>query len=193
VKAPRVGRVKTRLAAAIGARQACAAYRLLTRTLLGHLSELAEVELRYTPDEAAPEIEPWRRAGWQSQPQGCGDLGTRLQRAFADAFQNSAERVAIIGSDCPEVTAQDIDAAWSALKTFDVALGPARDGGYWLIGLRQPQPELFDGLAWSTSAVLPQTLQRAHAAGLSVHLLRKLADVDCESDWREFRARSSHR
>src|SRR5437870_9531693 len=106
VKAPRVGWVKTRLAASMGASQACAVYRLLTRTLLGHLSELRAVELRYTPDEAAAEIEPWRRAGWQSQPQGCGDLGTRLQRAFADAFQDNTARVAIIGSDCPEVTAQ---------------------------------------------------------------------------------------
>jgi len=69
-----------------------------------------------------------------------------------------------------------------------VVLGPAKDGGYWLIGLRALQPALFEGIAWSTSSVLSETLDRSRAAGLCVQLLRELSDVDTEADWRRFEA-----
>ena len=140
VKAPRPGTVKTRLAKSIGTNAACGAYCLLVETLLRRIERLENVELRFTPDDAADEIRSWLRKTWQTSPQGAGHLGERLQRAFQTAFQNGANRVVVIGSDCPEITADDIDMAWSALKMNDSVLGPARDGGYWLIGLRQPQP-----------------------------------------------------
>jgi hypothetical protein len=190
VKAPRVGQVKTRLAATIGAEAACAAYRQIVETLFSHLSSFAEVELRFMPDDAGEEIKPWLHDGWWMRPQGQGDLGMRLQRAFAEAFQKEAQRAVIIGSDCPEVEATDIREAWTALDDYELVLGPATDGGYWLIGLCHEQAMLFENMPWSSDRVLRETLARAQSAGLSARLLRRLSDVDTEADWRKFVARA---
>ncbi len=188
VKAPRTGTVKTRLAQGIGSEAATAVYCTLVEALLQNLTALFEVELRFAPDDAAAEIEPWRHPLWRVRPQGDGDLGQRLSNAFAQAFAEGVQRVVIIGSDCPVVTAQDIVDAWTALLQHDVVLGPATDGGYWLIGLHSPQPALFQTIHWSTQAVLRETQDRARAARLNVHLLRELSDVDTEKDWQEYRA-----
>ncbi len=188
LKAPRPGAVKTRLAQSIGAEEACAIYRRLVELLLGEMAPLQDVELRFTPDDAAEEIRSWLGAHWLMAPQGSGDLGCRLAAASAAAFRDGARRVAMIGSDCPEVMRTDITAAWTGLLTHDVVLGPAQDGGYWLIGLRAPQPGLFAGLPWSTPAVLEETLARCRDARLSVGRLRELADIDTEADWRRFLA-----
>jgi len=186
VKAPRRGTVKTRLARAIGDEAACAAYRRMVEEVVDRLASLASVELRFAPDDAVTEIRQWRRGNWQLRPQGEGDLGQRLVRAFAEAFAKGAQRVAVIGSDCPAITPADIELAWSVLGTSDAVLGPSQDGGYWLIGLREPRPTLFQSIDWSTDKVLNQTLRRARARNLKVELLRELSDVDTESDWLEF-------
>ena len=188
VKAPRIGTVKTRLAAVIGETEACAAYRELTETLVSRLEGLPTVELRFSPDDAGPEIKPWLLAGWRSNPQGPGDLGDRLDRAFANAFAGGANQVVIIGSDCPHVTKRDVTDAWVALETNDLVLGPARDGGYWLIGLNSQQPLLFNQMAWSTPSVLQETVARARQSDFGIKLLRELADIDTASDWFDFLA-----
>jgi hypothetical protein len=188
VKAPRPGTVKTRLAKTMGAEAACGVYRRLVETVLEQLASLDDVELRFAPDDAAAEVRPWLQPSWQARPQGEGDLGQRLQSAFADAFAAGAERVVIIGSDCPEVQATDVREAWTELKIHDLVIGPATDGGYWLIGLKQPQPKLFDGMAWSSENVLGETLARAKANHLRIQLLRILNDVDTEEDWQQFLA-----
>jgi len=188
VKAPRPGAVKTRLAKAIGAPAAGAAYRHLVETLLNQLQGLSGVELCFSPDDAAGEVQHWVKEGWNSSPQGDGDLGQRLQSAFLRAFHAGAKRVAIIGSDCPSVGVEDIREAWAGLQSHEVVLGPATDGGYWLIGLRQPQPNLFRGVRWSTENVFSETMKRVRRAGLSVQLLRELADVDTDREWRAFLA-----
>jgi rSAM/selenodomain-associated transferase 1 len=186
VKAPRPGEVKTRLAEAIGPDAACAAYRQLAETLFLRLSSLENVELRFAPDDAGKEVAGWLRDGWQKMPQGSGDLGARLNRAFSEAFQRGCKRVVIIGSDCGDVEAADIRAAWASLRDHDLIIGPASDGGYWLIGLRREQPLLFENIAWSSREVLGQTLARAQSASLRTRLLRELADVDTEEEWRAF-------
>ena len=188
VKAPRPGAVKTRLAKDIGAPAAGAAYRQLVETLLNRLRGLGGVEVCFSPDDAASEVQHWLKEGWSSSPQGDGDLGQRLQSAFQRAFHAGAKRVAIIGSDCPAVRVEDIREAWVGLQTHEVVLGPATDGGYWLIGLRQSQPNLFRGVHWSTESVFAETIQRVRRAGLSVQLLRELADVDTDREWRAFLA-----
>jgi rSAM/selenodomain-associated transferase 1 len=188
VKAPRPGAVKTRLAKSIGAPAAAAAYQQLVQTLLNQLQGLSGVEVCFSPDDAAGEVQHWLKEDWCSSPQGDGDLGLRLQAAFQRAFHAGAKRVAIIGSDCPAVRVEDIRESWSGLQTHDVVLGPATDGGYWLIGLRQLQPNLFRGVHWSTENVFAETIQRVQHAGLSVQLLRELADVDTDRDWRAFLA-----
>jgi rSAM/selenodomain-associated transferase 1 len=188
VKAPRAGLVKTRLAQALGPVGACAAYQIMVATLLRRLDRLPGVELRYSPDDSLAEIQTWLRPSWTARPQGPGDLGQRLQRAFVDAFAAGARSVAIIGSDCPEISPQDIAAAGSALGECDAVLGPATDGGYWLIGLRKFHAELFRDIPWSTASVLRDTLHRAQQAGLCTHLLRTLSDLDTELDWQTFLA-----
>jgi rSAM/selenodomain-associated transferase 1 len=186
VKAPRPGAVKTRLAKTIGAAAAAAAYRQLVATLLNQLHDLGGVEVCFSPDDAAGEVRHWLKDGWSCTPQGEGDLGRRMHSAFQRAFYAGAKRVVIIGSDCPAIGVGDIREAWGGLQTHDVVLGPAADGGYWLIGLRQPQPDLFGDVCWSTDNVFEETLRRAQRAGLSVQLLRELADVDTDLDWRAF-------
>jgi len=188
VKAPRPGHVKTRLAETLGAEAACAAYRRLVETQLHQLSSLPEVELRFAPDDAVAEIQPWLRPSWRARPQGDGDLGRRLRSAFAEAFAAGNKAVVIVGSDCPEVTAADIREAWRELRTFDLVVGPATDGGYWLIGLRQPQPALFEGIRWSSEFVLAETLARARARRQRIQLLRILTDVDTAKEWADFLA-----
>lgn len=183
LKAPRPGQVKTRLAKTIGAEAACAAYRQLTETVLDRISPLSGVQLRHAPDDALAEIQPWLRPGWQAAAQGHGDLGERLNAAFVETFNRGARQVVIIGSDSPGVSARDIETAWASMKENDVVIGPAADGGYWLIGLREPRPALFQNMAWSTKTVFQETVKRCKTAGLSVKLLHELADVDTEADW----------
>lgn len=190
LKAPRIGSVKTRLAESIGPEAALAAYQQLVATLLSNLAPLANVELCFAPTDADAEIAPWLRQGWVCQPQAGGDLGARLQEVFVRHFQSGAERVVIIGSDCPEVMPADVESAWHALANHDLVLGPAVDGGYWLVGLCAPQAHLFTAMPWSTEMVLAETLRRAGLSGLRVALLRELSDVDTEADWRRWRQRS---
>jgi rSAM/selenodomain-associated transferase 1 len=186
VKAPRIGTVKSRIARTAGAERACAIYRQLVEAVLGNVNAIDRVQLRFSPDDAASEMAPWLRRDWHAKPQGEGDLGHRLQRAFEAAFATRAERVVIIGSDCPEVQVADIRAAWKELKSHDLVVGPAIDGGYWLIGLRAAQPKLFEEITWSSDQVLAQTLQRAKSLGLRIQLLRILADIDTEADWNAY-------
>lgn len=184
VKAPRPGTVKTRLG--LGPDAECAVYQRLVHTLLDQLTPFHDVELRFTPSDARREIAPWLGEGWSLSPQGDGDLGDRLKKAFRDAFAAGIKRVVIIGSDCPYIRAEDIQTAWAKLETHDLVLGPAEDGGYWLIGLREPQPAVFNGIEWSSSTVLSETLSRAKALGLKISLLRTLSDVDTRQDWERF-------
>jgi len=178
--------VKTRLAAGMGPTAALYVYERLVETLLAGLATLPGVELRFAPDDAANEVSRWLRDGWSSHGQGSGDLGERLCGAFRDAFGSGARRVVVIGSDCPEVTPADIEAAWAALELHDVALGPATDGGYWLIGLRALDETVFRGIHWSTNSVLAETLAICQQRGLRVHRLRELSDVDTAEDWQRF-------
>jgi rSAM/selenodomain-associated transferase 1 len=186
VKAPRPGTVKTRLAREIGEAAACAAYCRMVNDLRSNLARLEPVEIRFTPDDARKDVVQWLRPGWRLAPQGVGELGARLEAAFAQAFASGSKRVVVIGSDCPTVTASDIELGWNELQEHDMVIGPAQDGGYWLIGLRSACPHLFQEIIWSTSTVLVETLKRAEAAGLKVKLMRQRSDIDSPADWKEF-------
>lgn len=189
VKAPVAGQVKTRLARAVGAAPAAAIYRRMVEIILGNLAALEDVEIHYAPADARGAIEHWLRPGWDALPQTEGSLGDRLIASFESAFERGAHRVVLIGTDCPEVTAQDIRDAWRALSSNDLVLGPATDGGYWLIGLAQRNPTVFENITWSSSLVLEQTLAHAREFMLKTQLLRELSDVDTEEDWIRCEAR----
>jgi len=187
LKFPRPGAVKTRLIPALGAQRACELYCALVEQTLATASELAagaevgiEVRLAGAPDAAA--AREWLGDTVAIREQGVGDLGARLERATRDALAEGAPAVLAIGADCPELSTAHLTAALSALRENDLVLGPAIDGGYYLIGLRHPAPTLFSGIAWSTATVLAQTLAAAQRAALTCHLLERLGDVDEPDD-----------
>jgi rSAM/selenodomain-associated transferase 1 len=178
--------VKTRLAAAIGAEDAAAVYRAMAESVLvATLPSAGEYErlVFYDPPDAGERLRAWLPAG-RLRRQGPGDVGARMADAFSRCFARGASRVAIVGSDAPGVGRTEVRAAFRALGTHDVVLGPAHDGGYWLVGLRARQPSLFAGIPWSTAGVLDETLARAAAARLSVARLGILRDVDTLDDLR---------
>ncbi len=188
LKAPRPGLAKTRLAAAIGDAAALTAYRSLVEFLFERIASVTSVQLRFTPADAAAEIDHWLKPGWISRPQGDGDLGDRLHSAFRSSRDEGFAKTIIIGSDCPYLDVADLEEAALSLDQYDVAVGPANDGGYWLIGLKDAHPELFIGIDWSTGQVLQQTLDSARRVELKHHLLRTLSDVDTLEDWNAFRS-----
>jgi len=117
-------------------------------------------------------------------------LGERLKNATESAFNAGAKKVVVIGTDCPSLTSNDLKLAFEALEHHDVVVGPAVDGGYYLIGLGSHQPALFYGVDWSTFLVFQQTVQKAQTLNLSVHVLRKLSDVDYPEDLLPLRQRA---
>ena len=194
VKFPEPGKVKTRLAATVGPDAATEIYRQLVAEVCARLPEEGEeVMVMFAPAVQRSETEAWLRPQINGPvsfvPQSDGDLGRRLDVAFADAFSSGCQQVLAIGSDCIELTPEIFREAWAALETNDVVLGSVSDGGYYLIGLKAAHPEVFSGIAWSTDAVLAQTERAAAASRLSVYRLPALHDVDTEDDWRRAQSR----
>lgn len=184
VRAPVAGRVKTRLAASIGAEAALRVYvRLAEHTLReARAVEGAEVRVHFTPADAGEEVRRWLGEGVRCLPQAEGDLGERMRRAFRDAFVAGHGRVVIVGSDLPELSSSLLRRALALLESHPAVLGPARDGGYYLLGLTRMVPGLFTGIAWSTGEVFAHTLERLRAAGVEPALLEVLGDVDRVED-----------
>ena len=184
---PVAGRVKTRLAAVLGADAACALYRAFVLDLAERLGAMPyAVTWAYTPPDAPfPELLP----GAGCRPQRGRDLGERLTGAIGEEFAAGPGPVIAIGADAPHIPAAALaEAAATLAHGADVVLGPAADGGYYLIGLGRPAPDLFAGIAWGTAGVLEATLARAGAAGLAPHLLPPSFDVDQPADLARLRA-----
>jgi hypothetical protein len=123
-------------------------------------------------------------------PQRSEELGARMHAAFAEAFAHGAQRVVVVGTDCPELDAETLIDALDTLRTHDCVIGPARDGGYYMIGLRHPCRQIFEGIAWGSAHALEQTQRNAIAAGLTVRRLAMLTDVDEPQDlavWQQHR------
>jgi rSAM/selenodomain-associated transferase 1 len=186
LKNPKPGAVKTRLVPALGAEDAAALYRALTEEVLrATVPERGEYEtlVFFDPPGAAAAIRAWL-PGLRLFAQSEGDLGVRMSAAFARAFARGARRVAIVGTDTPTVSRHTVAGALDALDESDLVLGPAEDGGYYLLALGEPHPELFEGVAWSTPAVLEETRARAKAVGLRFQELERRRDVDTLEDLR---------
>ncbi|MBB4602280.1 hypothetical protein HNQ93_002151 [Hymenobacter luteus] len=185
---PELGRVKTRLAADLGDEAALAVY----RRLLAHTQAVAAPVAAHRTvwlAEAGPAADlsdEW--GGYEQQPQPPGDLGQKMQAAFAQSFARGAAAVVIIGTDCPGLTTAHLTAAFRALETHDVVLGPATDGGYYLLGMKQLWPDLFQNKAWSTETVRAATEADVQRLKLSLCLLPELRDVDTAADLRAWEA-----
>ena len=177
---PEAGRAKTRLIPALGPEGAARLHEDMVRQTLRTADDLQKagplsVEVWFAGGDADRFA---RLFGSRSyRPQAEGDLGDRMSSAFRDMLAE-ASRAIIVGTDCPALDATILAEAFDALRTRDLVLGPATDGGYYLIGLSKPVPELFDRMPWSTAGVLAETLRRAECAGLSIHRLPTLDDVD---------------
>ena len=172
------GEVKTRLAASIGPLRAAGVQRLFVETLARRFGAVADQRLLvHTPAGKRDEFRRALGSQWELEVQAAGDLGERMQRFFTAALAR-AERVVLIGSDSPDLPVAFLHEAFAALETHDVVLGPAADGGYYLIGAASRAPPVFDGIAWSTPDVWPQTRARLQTAGTAWHALPEWYDVD---------------
>lgn len=187
-KEPRPGRVKTRLAERIGATKAARIYSVLLDWTVRRCQSSAErwrTVVCLAPDSAVTRSDAFLPTGLPVQRQGDGDLGARLERAFAEAWARGVQCAVAIGTDCPDIAETDIVDVFAALESSEVVLGPSVDGGYYLIGLRASEPNslhLFRDVAWSTERVYAQTLRRLATEKLRVTELPVRRDIDTSDD-----------
>lgn len=182
---PEPGLTKTRLIPALGAKGAAKLQQQMTEYTLNKVrvqkKHSSFLEVRFTGGSVNL-MQEWLGSDIIYQPQGEGNLGVRMARSLAVAFQDGIERVVIIGSDCPNLNANLITKAFHHLGSHDLVLGPAIDGGYYLIGLNYLIPELFIGINWGSSEVFQQTVDIAKKLDVSIAYLPQLADVDRPED-----------
>ncbi len=189
-KRPEPGRVKTRLAAAFGAEAAAEIHEAMLFDLLDTwadervLASKGRRVLVFAPDDAGPWFDTCVPAAFALQPQTEGDLGHRMRAFFEGEFEDGAMCVVLIGSDAPTLDPSIVISAFLCLEGRDVVLGPATDGGYYLVGCRRAAPPIFDGIDWSTPDVLAQTIDHLRDTGLSLAVLPPWYDVDTPDDWR---------
>jgi rSAM/selenodomain-associated transferase 1 len=182
------GYVKTRLAASVGAAAAAELYRELLRATLGRFENRAQrCVLVYTPAKRRSEFAALLRGmSWELEPQSGGDLGERLWAHLARAVRCGARRLVVLGSDAPQVPPQRVAEAFALLGQHDAVLGPATDGGYYLLGCRAAEPEqlppIFHDMPWSAATLLQRTQARLQAAGMAAALLDAAFDVDTLPD-----------
>jgi len=188
---PVAGTTKTRMIPELGAAGAAELQRQMTEHIRSRVEELRKlhhlaVEVRYEGGDEK-QMAKWLGPGFSYCRQGHGDIGHRMGRALQDAFGQGYETAVIIGSDIPDITTNIMQKAFAALNQQDLVLGPAADGGYYLIGVhrntfRHWDPRLFNDIDWGTAKVLPQTLGIARKLGLNYKLLDTLRDVDRPED-----------
>lgn len=185
-KYPEAGRVKSRLARTIGALPAALAYKsmveIVVKSTKPHNGEYTQV-LYYDPPESREKFQSWLQISDQ-RPQSGGDLGERMKQALSQTLTEPGYAV-LIGTDCMDVDRSLILKAFQELAEADVVLGPAKDGGYYLIGCKREHPELFTGIDWSTERVFAQTFQIAEKLKLRVSCLPPLEDIDTAEHYHE--------
>jgi uncharacterized protein len=185
VKFPEEGSVKTRLAKDLDHGSVQTLYR---NFVLDMLEMLAKADLPiivyFHPPESGDAISKWLGKNYTYAPQKGVDLGDRMKNTFKEAFAKGFTKAVLIGSDVPDMENVLLDAAFSALDLNDAVIGPAYDGGYYLIGFRHNSflPEVFKGISWGTNTVLKDTLKILRDNNYKVHFLPELRDVDTIED-----------
>jgi uncharacterized protein len=181
VKNPMLGNVKTRLSASIGNEKALAIYeKLLAHTLLSVKEIMADVFI-YFSDNIDENIFEFENTFFRKVQQG-NNLGERMKNAFDEVFDLWYDNVIIIGTDCPGIDLDLLDNAFLQLDNIEVVIGPAEDGGYYLLGMKKQNPQLFDNVNWSTASVLYSTINSCKENNLAYTMLPILSDVDEEKD-----------
>ena len=179
VRTPELGKVKTRLAKAIGDQAALTIYKLLLKHTATVLHELSFDKVVYY-SEKIENNDFWEASLFEKKLQKGADLGERMQQAFETAFGRGYKKVLIIGSDLFELTSTLIISALEALETYDISIGPSLDGGYYLLGMKELHPAVFKNKKWGTHSVLENTLQDLKQQ--NVKLLEALNDIDTFED-----------
>jgi len=187
VRNPERGEVKTRLAATLGQNVARDLYRCFILDMLSALQRAGfPVIICYYPEDALDHLKGIVGEGYAFQPQYGEDLGERMKNGMMDSFAQGFDRAIVIGSDIPDLPGAFIQESFAALETYDSVIGPAFDGGYYLIGFRQESflPEAFKGIEWGTNTVLTQTLGILRDHQRTAYLLPPLRDIDTLEDLR---------
>ncbi|CAM1334238.1 TIGR04282 family arsenosugar biosynthesis glycosyltransferase [Tenacibaculum aestuariivivum] len=176
---PELGKTKTRLAKTVGNETALSIYKFL-------LAKTNEITANLSCDKAVyysvkiRDNDIWNKKIYQKNQQKGDDLGIRMENAFKNSFDEKYEKVLIIGSDLYDLSEEIIEDAFDKLNSNDVVIGPAEDGGYYLLGMKTLQPNIFQNKAWGTETVRKDTLKDLQK--VNVHLLKELNDVDVFED-----------
>jgi uncharacterized protein len=185
VKWPEKGKVKTRLTAALGEDAAYELYKCFVEDLFNTvvLTGIRPL-IAFHPEGAEDRIRAWLGSGYNYIPQVGSDLGERMKNAFSQVFSDGVSQAVLIGSDFPDLPAAIINDAFSSLKRNDTVIGPARDGGYYLIGFRRKTflPGIFDAIPWSTNIVFARTMAILRKEGSRIHQLPVWNDIDRPGD-----------
>ena len=181
VRNPVLGKVKTRLAASIGNEKALQVYVHLVQHTKNIAAQSTATKFVFYADYVN-DNDVWN--GCEKKLQIGNDLGERMQNAFTEVFNNGYSNICIIGSDCFELTAEIITEAFENLCLCKTVIGPASDGGYYLLGMQFPFKDLFSGIEWSTKDVFIETINKINTQSLTCHLLTWLSDIDNENDLR---------
>jgi len=188
-KKPEPGFTKTRLCPPFTPQEAAQFYRCLMLDTLELAARVQGVEhcVAYAPIGAHSYFQSLVPEGFNLIPQQGADLGERLANTLADRFQHGCQKVVVMNSDGPTLPLSYLEQAFRQLQQCDVSLGMGHDGGYYLIGMKQMQPELFENIAWSSDRVLSQTLDACRRLQLKVHRLPQWYDVDVGEDLQQLR------
>jgi rSAM/selenodomain-associated transferase 1 len=195
IKNPEKGKVKTRVASAIGDKMAMKLYR---RFLLEMLSTLNRgtflFYLCFHPENSLNDLKDWLGDHYLYTPQMGENLGQRMKNGFVEAFSMNFKRVVLIGSDIPDLPLEFIEEAFNSLGEKDAVIGPSLDGGYYLIGFRDKtfSPKVFEGIPWSTERVFEDTMKILKQEGLLVHTLPRWRDIDTIEDLKNLPGRSTN-
>jgi rSAM/selenodomain-associated transferase 1 len=180
-KNPILGKAKTRLAKSIGQKKALEIYHFLLEHTAQIVAEVACDKRIFYSDSILTE-DAFQGDNYYKKLQAKGDLGNRMKVAFENAFAAGYQRAVIIGSDCYELSSPILNDALAALENSETVFGPAKDGGYYLMGMRQLIPAVFENQPWSQANLLSNTLQTLNQLGHSHQLLPTLSDVDYLED-----------
>lgn len=181
VKHPEPGKVKTRLAASVGNDKAVQVYRELLSFTLALTQPLSMSKVVYYGNKV-PSQDLWSDAGYTRKLQEGADLGVRMEQAFSWGFSAGYQRIVIIGSDCPHLTTGLLEEAFAKLQADEAVIGPATDGGYYLLGMTRLIPGIFSDKHWSTDTVFSATLRDLEQADANYSLLPTLSDIDTLDD-----------
>ena len=185
VKFPEKGQVKSRLAQLMDEDLVLRLYENMVLDTIDMLTRgRFPFRICFTPPDARDRILEWLGQGYRAFPQTGDDLGDRMENAFERVFSEGVEDALLIGSDIPGLTAEVMDEAFTALLKNEAVIGPAGDGGYYLIGFKKGsfEPVIFHDMVWSTKTVFRETMDKLHNASLKVHVLPELTDVDTVED-----------